>query len=232
MISNRHLAALIAAVIPGLVWLGGVAAGQDAGPDRCGFVRLLDAVSAGTGKLDCLIDGQPVRQEGYQLGNVTGGIALKPNAYTVRFRRDGVTAGQTQVNVLANETMILIPYAEWVPATEQEAAHWQMRILRLKQHEADDKRTASFVSVAREAELTVEILQANGKWESILVKRLAIARTAIRQARGYLRVRCNDQPLTSVSVAAAGNFVSVLYNDATGVLRSINFQDYKYLSEQ
>jgi len=232
MISNHHLAAIISALMAGPVWLGGVATAQDAGLERCGFIRLLNAVSAGTGPLDVLVDGQPVRPEGYQPGNVTGGIARKPKVYTVRFRRDGVTAGQTRVNVLANETLILIPYAELVPAREREAAHWEIRILRLKQHEADDTRTASFVSVARDPELTVEILQSNGKWEAILVKRLAIARSAIRQARGYLRVRCKDQPLTSVSVAAAGNFVAVLYDDANGVLRSINFQDYKYLSAQ
>ena len=213
-------------------WFGGVAAAQDFGHEPCGFIRLLNAVSAGTGMLDCLIDGQSVRPEGYQPGNVTGGIALKAMAHTVRFRRDGVTAGQTQVNVLVNETLILIPYAELVPAREREAAHWEMRILRLKQHEADDMRTASFVSVARDSELNVEILQSHGNWQSIPVKRLAIARAAIRQSRGYLRVRCKDQPLTSVSVAATGNFVSVLYNDANGTLRSINFQDHKYLSTQ
>lgn len=232
MISKRHLAGLSLAVMPWLTGFGGVAAGQDSGHERCGFIRLLDAVSVGTGQLECLIDGRAVRPQGYQLGNVTGGIALKPKGYTVRFQRDGVTAGQTQVNVLANETLILIAFAESVPATAQTAAHWGLRILRLKQHEADDKRTASFVSVAPAPEIIVEVLQSNGKWEAVPVKRLAIARTAIRQARGYLHVRGNNQPLTSVSVAAAGNFVSVLYNDANGILRSINFQDFKYLSAE
>ena len=188
------------------------------------------AVSAGTGQLDVLVDGHPVRPEGYQLGNVTGGIALRPNSYQILFRRDGVTAGRTQLSVVANETLTLVPFAEPVPATEHEAAHWAIRILRLKPHAPDAPRTASFVSVARQPALTVAIRQAKGSWEAIEVKRLAVARTAIRQARGYLPVRCNGQRLPSISVAAAGNFVAVLYEDSNGAIRSANFQDYSYRS--
>jgi hypothetical protein len=36
--------------------------------------------------------------------------------------------------------------------------------------------------------------------------------------------------LSAISVAPAGNFVAVLYDDENGSLRSKNFQDYKYLS--
>jgi hypothetical protein len=43
-------------------------------------------------------------------------------------------------------------------------------------------------------------------------------------------VRCQQQELSAVSVGAAGNFVSVLYEDENGILRSKTFQDYKYLS--
>ena len=192
-----------------------------------GFIRLLDAVSAGTGKLEVLIDGVAVRSEGYQLGNVTGGIALNPNTYQVMFRRDGVKEGATRVPVLANDTTILIPFANPMPVRDGEPARWDIRILKLKQLETGDKRTASFVSVSHQPELNIEIRQA-GKWESVEVKRLAIARADIRQVRGYLPVRCNGHPLSAISVAATGNFVAVLFDDENGSLRSRNFQDYKY----
>ena len=232
MISKRHIAALIITVMPWLAWLGGVAAAQDSERGPMGFIRLLNAVSIGAGKLDVLIDGKSLRSEGYQLGNVTGGIALKPKSYKVMFRRDGVTEGQTQVIVVADETLILIPFAEEVPASDRVAAHWEIRILRLKQHAANGRRTVSFVSVSREPDLNMEIRQSNGTWESIRVQRLGIARADIRQARGYLRVRCQDRELPAVSVAASGNFVAVLHEDEHGLLRSTNFQDYKYLSTQ
>ncbi len=228
MISKLQMAAAAA------LWVlcaSGVARGQIPGHD-CGFIRLVDAVCAGTGKMDCLIDGQSVRPDGYQPGNVTGGIALNPTPHKILLRRNGVMDGQAQLSVVAHETMILIAYAEQVPATGLVAAHWELRILRLKHHPADGPRSATFVSVARQPSLTVEIRQSNGTWESVLVKRLGFATTAIRQARGYLPVRCLDQPLAAVSVAATGHFVTVLYEEDQGTLRSLNFQDYHYLSPE
>lgn len=230
MSSNRIAAGLIIAAIPWLGLSGGILHGQDFQRGPFGFVRLLNAVSAGSGKLEVMIDGKAVRPDGYQLGNVTGGIALKPKAYKVMFRREGVQEGETRVIVAANDTTILIPFAEQMPVSEGQPARWAIRILRLKQHEAEDQRTASFVSVSREPELRVEIRQTDGTWKPVFVKRLGLARTDIQQARGYLRVRCNNQPLSAISVGASGNFVSVLYEDEQGILRSKNFQDYKYLS--
>jgi hypothetical protein len=203
---------------------------QDVGHDPCGFIRMVDAVSVGTGKLGFLIDGKSVREGGYELGNVTGGIALASGVHKVVFRRDGLKDGETQVVVVAQETTILIPFAEEKPGDDGQQAHWEIRILRLKQHEVEDKRTATFVSVSRESELAVEIRQSDGKWEPVGVKRLGLARANIKQTRGYLSVRCKAQALSAISVGATGNFVSVLYEDEMGVLRSKTFQDYKYLS--
>ncbi len=206
--------------------------GQEATQGPVGFVRMLNAVGIGTGKLEFMIDGKAVRPDGYQLGNVTGGIALKPANYQVTFRRKGVKEGETQVQVKADDTTILIPFAEEIPATDNKPARWDIRILKLKQHQSEDKPTASFVSVSREPELKVEIRQADGKWEPVFVKRLGIARAEIKQSRGYMSVRCKGQDLSAVSVGAAGNFVSVLYEDDKGVLCSKTFQDYKYLSAE
>jgi hypothetical protein len=208
------------------------AQGQDSKTGPVGFVRMLNAVAMGTGKLEFMLDGKAVRPAGYHVGNVTGGIALKPADYKVVFRRDGVREGETQVQVKVGDTIILIPFAEEIPATDNQPAYWQVRILKLKQHESEDKPTASFVSVSSESELKVEIRQADGKWEPVFVKRLGIARAEIKQSRGYLAVCCKGRELSAVSVAAAGNFVSVLYDDENGVLRSKTFQDYKYLSAE
>jgi hypothetical protein len=230
MISNHQIVALGVVLI---AWFGAPfesAQAEDSASGPVGFVRLLHAVSAGTGKLELLIDGKSVRSDGYQLGNLTGGIALKAASYKLVFRREGVTEGMTKVNVKANDTTILIPFAEHIPATDKKPERWDIRILRLKQHESDDKRTASFVSVSREPELKVEMRQVDGTWEAVFVERLKVARTTIQQARGYLSVRCMGRELSSVSVGAAGNFVSVLYEDEKGELRSKTFQDYKYLS--
>lgn len=230
MISNQHIATLCVILLSWFVASFGNAQTEDSASGPVGFVRLINAVSAGTGKLEFLIDGKSVRPEGYQLGNLTGGIALKPASYKLVFRREGVTEGMTKVQVKANDTMILIPFAEHIPATDKKPERWDIRILRLKQHDSEDKRTASFVSVSREPELKVEMRQIDGTWEAVFVERLKVARADIKQARGYLSVRCKGRELTSVSVGAAGNFVSILYEDENGELRSKTFQDYKYLS--
>jgi hypothetical protein len=229
MIFKRSILTVLVGILIACVMHGRVLHAQDArGP--FGFVRMLNAVSMGVGKLEFMIDAKAVRPDGYQLGNVTGGIALKPGICKILFRREGIREGETQVKVVANDTTILIPFAEQVPATENQPARWEIRILRLKQHEADDQRTASFVSVSCQPELRVEIRQSDGGWHPVFVKRLGIARAAIQQARGYLSVRCGERPLSAISVGASGNFVSVVYDDENGLLQSKTFQDYKYLS--
>ena len=230
MTSNRLLAALIATVLQWLTLAAPSASGQASQPEPCGFIRMFDAVSSGSGTLEFSIDAKPVRPQGYQLGNITGAIALKPNTYSVLFRREGVRQGATQVSVTLNATTILIPFAELAPARDGQPARWEIKILKLKQHPSDDTRTASFVSVSRLPELNLEIRQTDGKWQSLLVKRLGVSRTDIQQSRGYLPVRCNNLPLSPISVGTSGNFVSILFDDETNTLRSKTFQDYKYLS--
>jgi hypothetical protein len=113
--------------------------GQDADPaiGPRGFVRLLNAVGVGNGKLDFMIDGSRVRDEGYQFGDVTGGIPRKPGSFMIAFRRDGLETGETKVDVIKNETITLIPFAEYVPASDRKEACWTIRILRLKQSDTD-----------------------------------------------------------------------------------------------
>lgn len=230
MISNPPTVGFLRTLLPCLVLIGANAPGQEPKNEPHGFVRLVNAVAVGTGKLDFTINGDTVRPEGYQLGNATGGIALKPGAHKMAFHREGVKDGATQVNVNADDTTILIPFAEQVPASDTEPAHWQIRILRLKQQSSDEKRTATFVSVSREPEVKVEIRQSDETWEAVAVKRLAVARAEIKQAKGYMPVRYKGEDLSAISVGPSGNYVSILYDDEKGVLRSKTFQDYKYLS--
>ncbi len=210
--------------------LGSANAQEDVNHGPYGFLRLMDAVSAGTGQLDFVIDGKPVRPEGYSLGDMTGGLALRPKRYNVELRREGVKKGETKVDIVNNGTVTLIPFAELVPASDERPAQWEIRILRLKQYDAASKRTATFVSVSREPEIKVEIRQDDDKWESLFVPRLGVVHADIKQARGYLPIRYKDRNLKALSIAPSGNFVSVLYDDENGMVQSKSFIDYKYLS--
>ena len=195
-----------------------------------GFIRLLNAVAVGTGRLDFLIDGTIVREEGYMLGDVTGGIPRKPGSYTMRFRRDGVEPGETKLLVIKDETVTLIPFAEYIPATEEKEAYWTIRVLRLKQSENKGKSTATIVNLTRNGEIKVQIQQPDETWVPLSVKRLDLERAPILQRTGYVPLKTEAGDLKPLSVGTSGNFVSVLYEDSEGVIRSQNFQDLKYLS--
>jgi len=201
-----------------------------AAADKVGFVRLVDAVAQGQDKLQLVIDGEVMNQDGYQLGDVTGGIGLKPGSHQVAIRRPGVSEGLTRLVIAADSTTTLIPFAERVPATDDKPAHWAMRILRLKQMEPVTKRSATFVSVSQTPEHEVEISAPNGIWTRVFVKRLAITRTPIHYPEGYVPLRCKARKLPSIPVGEPGNYVVVLYDDAAGNLQALNLQDYKYLS--
>lgn len=195
-----------------------------------GFIRLMNAVGVGSGKLDFLIDNAQVRDEGYQVGDVTGGIPRKPASYKIAFRRTGIEPGETKVDVILNETTTLIPFAEFVPATEKKAAHWIIRILRLRQSESRDKSTATIVNLTRQPELKMQIQQPDESWATLSVKRLGLERTPILQRTGYVSMRTESGDLKPLSVGTSGNFIAVVYEDNAGAICSQNFQDFKYLS--
>ena len=203
---------------------------DDASRGARGFIRLMNAVAVGSDKLDFSIDGDSVRDEGYELGNVTGGIPRKPGSYKITFRRSGVESGETKINVIKDETMTLIPFAEYVPATDKMKERWVIRVLKLKQSENREKSTATVINLTRKPDLRVKIQQPDESWVTLSVKRLNLERTPILQRGGYVSMKTESGDLKPLSVGGSGNFVSVVYEDANGMICSQNFQDFKYLS--
>ena len=192
-------------------------------------MRLVDAVAQGQDPLQLVIDGEPMNPDGYNPGDVTGGIGLKAGTHQITIRRRGVGESDIRLNVEADNTVTLIAFAERVAATDDKPAPWVLRILRLKQMEPVAKRSATFVSVSQSPEHAVEIGSPNGTWTTVFVKRLDIARSPIHHPEGYVPLRCKSGKLPSIPVGEPGNYVVVLYDDAAGNLRALNLQDCKYL---
>lgn len=203
---------------------------QDKETPPTGFIRIANAIAPGTGNVKVLIDGRDVYAPGYKFGAVTGGVGLPPGGHSVTIRREGVEEGTTKVSIDKNQTVTLIPYAERVPATDQEKAHFEIRILRLKQKEIQDGRGASFVSVSSQPEIVAEIRDPSGQWSKVHVKRLSIGEAVIRYPEGYVPIRVNRKDMQPIPISDRGNYVVVLYDDAEGNLKSLNFRDFKYLS--
>lgn len=195
-----------------------------------GFIRIANAIAPGTGNVNVVIDGNDVYPSGYKFGAVTGGIGLPPGGHSVTIRRAGVKEGTTKVDVEKNQTVTLIPFAERVPATDQEPAHFAIRILRLKQKEIQGSRSASFVSVSGMPELLAELRAPSGDWAKVPVKRLAIGETPILYPEGYAPVRVSGKEMEPIPVGDPGNYVVVLYDDAEGNIKTVSFRDFKFLS--
>ena len=198
-------------------------------PPTC-FIRIANAVAQGTGNVKVSIDGKDIYQPGYKFAAVTGGVGLPPGGHTVTISREGTKEGTTKVLVEKDQTVTLIPYAERVPATDQEAAYFAIRILRLKQKEIPEGRSASFVSVSGLPEVMAELRDPAGNWAKVPVKRLTIGESPIKYPEGYAPVRVNGKDMEPIPIGDEGNYVVVLYDDPAGKISTVNFRDFKFLS--
>ena len=195
-----------------------------------GFIRLVNGVSEGSGKLTLKIDGQDMRPQGYNLGDATGGIALRPGGRKVTIKKEGIKEGSTTIQLEKDQTVTVIPFAEKIPATDQEPGHLAIKILRLKQRSVEKERTATFVSVSASPELKAELQGDDGKWVTVYVKRLATAETPMKYSIGYAPAKVNGVPIKSIPIGGTGNYVVVFYDDAEGKVQSLYFRDFKFLS--
>lgn len=195
-----------------------------------GFIRIVNGVAPGAGNVKVEINGTNVYQPGYTFGAVTGGIGLPPGSHSVTFTREGVKTGTSKVTVSKDQTVTLIPFAERVPASDDEPAHFVVRVLRLKQKEIQSGRSASFVSVSGKPEILAELRDPAGKWQKIPVKRLMIGEAVIHYPEGYAPVRVDGKMMEPIPIGDPGNYVVVLYDDAQGTLQTVSFRDFKFLS--
>jgi len=209
---------------------GQLLAEKDPAAAPTGFIRVVNAVASGTGQVNVIIDGEDVRPEGYSLGNATGGIGMLAGSHKILIKREGVEEGTTTVVLEKNQTVTLIPFAERVPASDLKPAHYEIRVLRLKQRQIESGRTATFVSVSANPEIKVELSGEDGKWASVFVKRLMIAETPLNYSQGYAPAKVNGAPIKAIPIGGVGNYVVVLYDDSEGKVQSLFFRDLKFLS--
>jgi hypothetical protein len=205
--------------------------GQEDGPPQpTGFIRLVNGVSQGSGQVYLSINGEDIRPSGYKLGDATGGIGLRPGSHKVSIKRDGVREGVTTVVLAKDQTVTLIPFAEKVPASDEEPAYFKIQILRLKQKDVDSGRVATFVSVSANPELKVEVQAEDGKWSSSFVKRLSVTELPLNFTQGYAPARVAGNPIKPIPIGGSGNYVLVLYDDPEEKVQSLYFRDFKFLS--
>lgn len=197
-----------------------------------GFIRLVNAVSPGTGNLHLEIDGKDMFPKGYQLGQRSGGIGLPAGPKKVRISRDGVEEGSTSIALGLGETVSLIAFAEKIPADKEKPERWEIRILRLKQRDVERGFRLTVISVAAEAE-TLFSLARDGARERApaSVKRLMTTSIDLGKRAGDVGIHLRDvgEPLSYFRTDAAGNYVVVLYDAADGTVKAVSFHDPKFV---
>jgi hypothetical protein len=220
----------ISSILTSLLLAASAVLSQD-GPPQVGFVRIVNAVAAGDGKAAILIDGEDIFPKGYDLGQRTGGFGLKSGSHTITIRRNGVEPGSTKVDLKVGETMTLIAFAEKVPAEKKDDPPvWKTRILRLRQSDPERGFRMTLVSVCDKPEVTIQAaIQGKQTVESATVKRLATTMVDLGRSRGEVLIKSGDQIITTVSPEDPGNYVVLLYQDATGEIKALSFFDPKFV---
>lgn len=213
------------------LFIAPAALAQQGGPPDVGFIRIVNAVAPGEGRVNVLVDGEDIFPRGYTLGQRTGGIGLKAGTINIEVRREGVESGTTRLPLPAGETVTLIAFAEKNrPRTEDEPPTWSIKLLRLRQSSPERGYRLTIVSVSEHPEHIVQAaVQGKGTIERAFARRLDVATLDLGQARGEVLVKVGDDILTTVSPEDPGNYVVVLYDDEEGVTRALTFFDPRFV---
>lgn len=202
-------------------------------PPNIGFIRMVNAVAAGEGNTEVLVDGETLYPKGYKLGQKTGGIGLPAGSRRITIRKQGVEEGSTSLGVAAGATTTLIAFAERVePKDPEEEVTYRARILRLKQSDPERGYRLTVISVCTEEEVAFNVATAARRvFEKTAVKRFDTRTMDLGNGRGdvQIKLRGRQETLCGMSLAAPGNYVAVFYNDAEGNIKALTFYDPKFV---
>ena len=204
------------------------------GPPEVGFVRVVNAISPGTGNMKLFIDGENLFPQGYELGQRTGGIGLKAGTRKIEVRKDGVESGFTRLKLATGETVTIIAFAEPVPKKkdkkDEDKPEWKARLLRLSQRNVERGFRMTVVSVSQRPSVAVQVAaEIRGKVQTGRVKRLNTATFDLGGGRGEVLLKIAGETLAQVSLDDPGNYVVVLYDDDKGKIHAISFYDPKFV---
>jgi hypothetical protein len=197
-----------------------------------GFVHIINAVAAGSGKAAFAINGRDLFDGGYALGQTTGEYAVKTGDLVITIRKTGVETGRTNIQLKDGETVTLIAFAEQVPQKDLSAPpKWAVRLLRLWQEKEAENFTLSLVSVCKAEETAVDLLAIDsGKLEKSFARRLAVTKVDIDRKRGEIFVKAGDRVLATVAPDSPGNYVVILHDNQEGVTEAVSYYDLKLLN--
>jgi len=202
-------------------------------PPKIGFIRLVQAVSPGTGKVNVRIDGEDIFPKGYDLGQCTGGMGFHEGEHRIEVIKQGVEPATVKLSLAEGETVTLVAYAEKLPVIPGDADKpvWKARLLRLRQQPPEPGFHLTLASVCLQEEIPVRTLLVGRKSpEFSLVRRLSTVGVRLgRSAGDTLELQTGDQQLGNVSLDEKGNYVVILYDKEGGGVGMVSFYDPKFV---
>jgi hypothetical protein len=196
-----------------------------------GFLRIVNAISAGTGKAAFSINGRDLYAGGYAIGQSSGDYGIKSGDHVITVRKTGVETGRTNIKLGAGETITVIAYAERLPQKNlADPPQSAVRLLRLKQQDEAKGFWLSLISVCKPEETSVDLLllEMNEKRKAFS-KRLAVTKMNLGKNRGEIFVQSAERILSTLSPDSPGNHVVVLYENDQGTTEAMSFYDSKFL---
>jgi len=195
-----------------------------------GFLRLVHGVAPGEGTLRVKLDGAELFPRGYELGQRTGGIGLQAGGHVLELAKNGVETAKEKIDLPAGETITVLAYAEKLPAKrEGEPARWAIKLRKLPAAASGEGYRLSLISCCDREEVVVRtFIEAKRKTETTPLKRFQTSEIDLGRGRGGVEVRLGNEALVSVSLDEPGNYVVVLYEDASGRVRALAFYDPKF----
>ena len=209
----------------------GMLSAQNRERPEVGFVRIVNAVSPGTGKATFIVNGRNLYADGYALGQTTGGYGVKAGDLEIEVRKEGVQTGSTSVRLGNGETLTVIAFAERVPPKkEDDPPMWAIKLLRLKQQDVERGYGVSIVSVCRAEETAVDLaVEGREQPERAFAKRLKITTVELGRTRGEIMIRMGDKTIGNISPDSPGNYVVILYENADGEIQALSYYDPKFV---
>jgi hypothetical protein len=194
-----------------------------------GFLRVVHLVAPGEGTLRVKLDGVELFPRGYELGQRTGGIGLPTGGHVLELAKNGVESVKEKLDLPQGETITVLAYAEKLPPTrEGEPPRWAIRLRKLPAATPVEGYRLSLISFCDREELVVRtFIETKRKTETTPLKRFQTSEIDLGRSRGGVEVRLGNEALATVSLDEPGNYIVVLYEDASGRVRALAFYDPK-----
>lgn len=194
-----------------------------------GFLRVVNLVAPGEGTLRMKLDDAELLARGYELGQRTGGIGLSPGGHILELSKNGVAPMKEKLDFPPGETITALAYAEKLPSKrEGEPPRWAIRLRKLPAAMPAEGYRLSLMSFCDREELVVRtFIEAKRRTETTPLKRFQTSEIDLGRSRGGVEIRLENKALAAVSLDEPGNYVVIIYEDASGQVKALAFYDPK-----